>query len=113
MLTSVCVLHSIEKITGLKGLDALEVLSLGRNCIKKLEGEREDETKTQTRQRQRQCVCVCLCGCACGLFIHTYIHMSGLDDVAATMKELWISYNLIDKVQILERQASYQICYVN
>eukprot|EP00286_Rhodomonas_abbreviata_P016610 CAMPEP_0181339078 /NCGR_PEP_ID=MMETSP1101-20121128/29024_1 /TAXON_ID=46948 /ORGANISM="Rhodomonas abbreviata, Strain Caron Lab Isolate" /LENGTH=155 /DNA_ID=CAMNT_0023449943 /DNA_START=351 /DNA_END=818 /DNA_ORIENTATION=- len=30
--------NCIEKITGLKGLDNLEVLSLGRNQIKKLEG---------------------------------------------------------------------------
>jgi dynein light chain 1 len=30
--------NTIEKITGLKGLDQLEVLSMGRNCIKKLEG---------------------------------------------------------------------------
>jgi hypothetical protein len=44
--------NTIEKITGLKGLDSLEVLSLGRNQIKKLDG---------------------------------------LDDVAATLRELWMS----------------------
>mmetsp|Transcript_29925 Transcript_29925/g.73636 ORF Transcript_29925/g.73636 Transcript_29925/m.73636 type:complete len:192 (+) Transcript_29925:25-600(+) len=30
--------NCVEKITGLKGLDSLEVLSIGRNQIKKLEG---------------------------------------------------------------------------
>jgi len=30
--------HSIEKISNLSGLDSLEILSLGRNQIKKLEG---------------------------------------------------------------------------
>ena len=44
--------------------DNLEVLSIGRNQIKKLEG---------------------------------------LDDVAGTLRELWISYNLIDKLNGLEK----------
>jgi hypothetical protein len=44
--------------------DNLEVLSMGRNQIKKLEG---------------------------------------LDDVAGTLRELWVSYNLIDKLNGLEK----------
>lgn len=30
--------NNIEKISGLKGLEQLEILSLGRNCVKKLDG---------------------------------------------------------------------------
>jgi hypothetical protein len=49
--------------------DNLEVLSIGRNQIKKLEG---------------------------------------LDDVAGTLRELWISYNLIDKLNGLEKVPPYE-----
>jgi dynein light chain 1, axonemal len=51
--------NNIEKISGLAGLPQLEVLSLGRNCIKKLEG---------------------------------------LEPVAPTLKQLWISYNVIERL---------------
>ena len=51
--------NNIEKISGLAGLPQLEVLSLGRNCIKKLEG---------------------------------------LDPIASTLKQLWISYNVIERL---------------
>jgi hypothetical protein len=51
--------NNIERIAGLNALSKLEVLSLGRNQIKKLEG---------------------------------------LDAVASTLQELWISYNLLEKL---------------
>ncbi len=51
--------NNIEKISNLAGLTQLEVLSLGRNCIRKLEG---------------------------------------LEPVAGTLKQLWISYNSIEKL---------------
>lgn len=51
--------NNIDKIEKLSNLTALQVLSLGRNQIKKLEG---------------------------------------LDTVADTLQELWISYNLLEKL---------------
>ena len=50
---------NIEKISSLAGQTKKQVLSLGRNCIKKLEG---------------------------------------LEPVAPTLKQLWISYNAIEKL---------------
>ncbi|KAJ4454687.1 putative Dynein light chain 1; axonemal [Paratrimastix pyriformis] len=51
--------NRIDKIAGLQGLERLEILSLGRNLIKKIEG---------------------------------------LEFVASTLKQLWLSYNNIDKL---------------
>lgn len=56
--------NSIEKISGLAGLPSLEVLSLGRNIIKKLDG---------------------------------------VEAVAGTLQQLWISYNVIEKLVRLSR----------
>ncbi len=52
--------NNIERISSLHGLDKLKVLSLSRNCIKKIEG---------------------------------------LDAVSSTLEELWVSYNLIERLQ--------------
>ncbi len=51
--------NNIDKIGSLSGLERLEILSLGRNCLKKLEN---------------------------------------LDGIAGTLRELWISYNQIDRL---------------
>ena len=51
--------NNIDKIAALSGLDNLEILSLGRNQLKKIEN---------------------------------------VEPVAATLQQLWISYNLIDKL---------------
>lgn len=51
--------NSIDKIGSLTGLERLEILSLGRNQLKKLEN---------------------------------------LDGIAATIRELWLSYNQIDRL---------------
>eukprot|EP00771_Trimastix_marina_P004050 gnl/Trimastix_PCT/780.p1 GENE.gnl/Trimastix_PCT/780~~gnl/Trimastix_PCT/780.p1 ORF type:complete len:197 (-),score=46.98 gnl/Trimastix_PCT/780:82-672(-) len=51
--------NRIERIANLSGLDALEILSLGRNLIKRVEG---------------------------------------LEPVSATLRELWISYNHIERL---------------
>ena len=51
--------NNIEKVGPLGGLDQLEVLSLGRNCLKKVEG---------------------------------------VEAVGATLRELWVSYNQIEKL---------------
>ena len=51
--------NNIEKITNLAGLDSLQILSLGRNQIKKLEN---------------------------------------LDPLAETLQELWVSYNLLERL---------------
>lgn len=51
--------NNIEKVSNLAGLDNLEVLSLGRNVVKKLEN---------------------------------------LEPVSASLQELWISYNVLEKL---------------
>lgn len=51
--------NSLDKIGSLQGLEALEVLSLGRNCLKKLEN---------------------------------------LEAVAGSLRQLWISYNQVDRL---------------
>lgn len=51
--------NNIDKIGSLSGLQKLEILSLGRNCLKKLEN---------------------------------------LDSVCGTLRELWVSYNQIDRL---------------
>jgi dynein light chain 1 len=57
----------------LSRLRSLEILSLGRNNIKKIEG---------------------------------------LDGVADTLKELWISYNNIEKMAGIEKLKSLEILYM-
>lgn len=57
--------NNIDKIGSLSGLENLEILSLGRNCLKKLEN---------------------------------------LDGIAGTLRELWLSYNQIDR--LVRRVAS-------
>ena len=56
--------NQIDKITSVSGMDSLEIMSIGRNGIKKIEG---------------------------------------LDGVADTLKELWISYNSIEKLAVRAR----------
>jgi len=51
--------NNIEKISSLAGMDALRILSLGRNLLKKIEN---------------------------------------VEVVADTLEELWLSYNLIEKL---------------
>ena len=51
--------NSIDKLGPLTGLDSLETLSLGRNCLKRLEG---------------------------------------LEAVAGTLRQLWVSYNQLDRL---------------
>lgn len=63
--------NNIEKVTNLAGLDNLEVLSLGRNVIKKLEN---------------------------------------LEPVSATLQELWISYNVLEKLVCFLPQQAASTC---
>lgn len=51
--------NSLDKIGNLAGLEALETLSLGRNCLKNL---------------------------------------AGLEAVGATLQQLWVSYNQVDRL---------------
>ena len=60
----------IEKITGLKGCESCEILSLGRNQIKKLDG---------------------------------------VEDVAETLQELWISYNLLPNMKGVEKLPKLRV----
>ena len=55
--------NSIDKIAGLGGLDALQILSLGRNLIRKIEG---------------------------------------LEPVGATLEQLWLSYNQLERLVSLK-----------
>lgn len=59
---------------GLAGLVALRVLSVGRNCLKRLDG---------------------------------------LEPVAATLEELWASYNAIEKLNGLERCPRLRVLYLS
>lgn len=62
--------NTIDKITSVSGMDSLEILSLGRNNIKKIEG---------------------------------------LDGVADTLRELWISYNSIEKLAGIEKLKALEV----
>mmetsp|Transcript_64823 Transcript_64823/g.174004 ORF Transcript_64823/g.174004 Transcript_64823/m.174004 type:complete len:132 (+) Transcript_64823:215-610(+) len=64
--------NNIEKITGLKGCERLEILSLGRNQIKKLDG---------------------------------------VEDVAETLQELWISYNILGSLKGVEKLSKLRVLY--
>ena len=57
----------------MSGMDMLEILSLGRNNIKKIEG---------------------------------------LDGVADTLKELWISYNNIEKLAGIEKLKALEVLFM-
>ena len=61
--------NSIEKIAGLAGMDALQILSLGRNLIRKIEG---------------------------------------LDPVAETLEQLWLSYNQLERLVCAARAQSHK-----
>ena len=64
----------IEKIMNLSNLRSLEILSLGRNNIRKI---------------------------------------SGLDDVGGTLKQLWISYNQIDKLDGLQSCVNLEVLFIS
>lgn len=66
--------NNIDKISSLQGLVSLEVLSLGRNQIKRLEN---------------------------------------LDSVADTLRQLWISYNLIEKLNGIEKCKKLKVLYIS
>uniref|UniRef100_A0A0G4GA02 Dynein axonemal light chain 1 n=1 Tax=Chromera velia CCMP2878 TaxID=1169474 RepID=A0A0G4GA02_9ALVE len=66
--------NSIDKIINLPNLKNLEILSLGRNVIKKI---------------------------------------AGLDEIGATLRELWISYNLIDKLDGLSPCVKLQVLFMS
>ena len=66
--------NCIDKITSVSGMDSLEIFSIGRNNIKKIEG---------------------------------------MDGVADTLKELWISYNSIEKLAGVEKLKALEILYIS
>lgn len=39
--------------------------------------------------------------------------LEGLDDVASTLKELWISYNLLDKLNGIEKLTNLTVVYMS
>ncbi|EUD67051.1 dynein light chain 1, axonemal [Plasmodium inui San Antonio 1] len=65
--------NRIEKLIPMSGLKNIEILSLGRNCIKKFQF---------------------------------------LEDISATLKQLWISYNFIDKLDNLQSLKKLQVLYL-
>ncbi|RKO97788.1 hypothetical protein CXG81DRAFT_29536 [Caulochytrium protostelioides] len=66
--------NMIDKISNLQGLSNLKILSLGRNCLKKIEG---------------------------------------LDAVADTLEELWISYNQIERLNGIECCKKLRVLYAS
>ena len=66
--------NNIERLTGLAGLDHLEILSAGRNCLKRLDG---------------------------------------VEPVAPTLKELWVSYNALEKLAGVERCLELRVLYAS
>jgi dynein light chain 1, axonemal len=66
--------NAIERIGSLAGLPSLEILSLGRNRLKRLEG---------------------------------------LEPVAGTLKELWVSYNQLDRLAGVERCTALRVLYLS
>ena len=66
--------NAIGKIEGLAGCDALTILSLGRNNLKKIEG---------------------------------------LNEVADTLEQLWISYNQIGSFSGIEKLVNLQVLYAS
>merc|ERR1712166_462782 len=66
--------NAIEKIQAVSGMDKLEILSLGRNQIKKIEG---------------------------------------LDGVVDTLQELWISYNIIEKLNGVEKLKNLKVLWMS
>ena len=66
--------NAIAKIEGLAGCDALTILSLGRNNLKKIEG---------------------------------------LNEVADTLEQLWISYNQIGSFSGIEKLVNLQVLYAS
>ena len=66
--------NAIGKIEGLAGCDSLQILSLGRNNLKKIEG---------------------------------------LNDIADTLEQLWISYNQIGSFAGIEKLVNLQVLYAS
>ena len=66
--------NAIGKIEGLAGMDALQILSLGRNALKKIEG---------------------------------------LNEVADTLEQLWISYNQIGTFSGIEKLVNLQVLFAS
>merc|ERR1719375_2875480 len=66
--------NAIGKIEGLAGMDALTILSLGRNALKKIEG---------------------------------------LNEVADTLEQLWISYNQLGSFAGIEKLVNLQVLYAS
>ncbi|KAK2078331.1 hypothetical protein QBZ16_004200 [Prototheca wickerhamii] len=66
--------NSIDKLGPLTGLDSLETLSLGRNCLKRLEG---------------------------------------LEAVAGTLRQLWVSYNQLDRLAGVEKARGLRVLYAS
>jgi len=64
--------NNIERVTGLKGCESCEILSLGRNQLKKLDG---------------------------------------VEDVAETLQELWVSYNLLQSLKGIEKLGKLRVLY--
>ena len=66
--------NNIDRVAGLAGMDALEVLSLGRNCLKRLDG---------------------------------------VEAVAGTLRELWVSYNQLEKLAGVEKCVQLRVLYAS
>lgn len=84
--------NMIEKIFGLSGMKSLRVLSLSRNYIKNISG----------LVSKRQKILVKLCN-------YNYFQ----EAVAETLAELWLSYNLIEKLKGLSSLKALKVLYIS
>lgn len=85
----------IEKITGLGGMKNLRILSLGRNYIKTLTG----------------LVSVHFSLSFCVFVYFTFLKLK--EGVADTLEELWISYNLIEKLKGINVLRNLRVLYIS
>lgn len=87
----------IEKISGLSGMKNLRILSLGRNYIKSISG-------------------LVIQFIMIYVFLELKINLMQFaqqDGVADTLEELWLSYNLIDKLKGINGLKKLRVLYMS
>jgi dynein light chain 1 len=107
--------NNIEKVTGLKGLKSLKILSLGRNLIKKFDGI-GPTFFVSIRQNLHALFhrsLLFLMRCAHTRRSLAHAHLSPTDEVADSLEQLWISYNLIEKMAGVEALNNLRVLYMS
>lgn len=89
----------IEKISGLNGLKNLRVLSLGRNYIKSFNGLVGVILQLHNIDIQN--------------YKFTFERLFFQEGVADTLEELWLSYNLIEKLKGIQVLKRLRVLYIS